>query len=580
MNITIQNYRGIASATLDLSRICLIAGANEAGKTSVLQAVAAALTGNPVPIVGVKNSQTGLLVRSGTATGNVQLTGPDGETVITWPGGKVKTKGVAPFASSFAAGLQNIVSLDDKERVKVLTEYLKAAPTRADLNEQLASMHMTEEMLDRLWSLIESQGWDNATAQTKDKGARLKGQWEYITADRYGSKKAESWIPEGYDEELMGMSEAKLSAIVTDAADARDAAIAMDAVDDSARGRLEELAAQLPGRRIALGEAEGKLLPPGLLKQVDECHRYVGEALGREIVLKKELAALPPATKETGMKCPDCGAVLRIRGRGLELLSTVTEKELKDRQAAIDKVREKLEQATADIATLSTAAGEVKEQINQAKTALAMEITEAKRLVKEAEAAVKELQKPSGIAPGISVDECSTTLAIAETRLKAFKAKLEADRLHVAIGLNTELYTKMAPSGIRGEVLIRSLAAFNSGLFPYTKAAGWRTVTLEPDFLPTYGGTPYLLLSESAKFRVRVILQIGLAKLDKSQAIIIDAADILDKGGRNGLFKAVKTAGLPALIAMTMDSKEMVPNLAAAKIGQSYWLDEAVAVAL
>ena len=80
MNVTIQNYRGLASASLDLSKICLLAGPNEAGKTSTVQAVAAALTGDPVPIRGVKKSDAGLLVRSGTANGNVKLTGA--ETVL------------------------------------------------------------------------------------------------------------------------------------------------------------------------------------------------------------------------------------------------------------------------------------------------------------------------------------------------------------------------------------------------------------------------------------------------------------------------------------------------------------------
>ena len=91
--------------------------------------------------------------------------------------------------------------------------------------------------------------------------------------------------------------------------------------------------------------------------------------------------------------------------------------------------------------------------------------------------------------------------------------------------------------------------------------------------MPTYGGTQYELLSESEKFRVRVVLQIGMALSDKSQALVIDAADILDKGGRNGLFKAVKSTGLPAFISMTIDSKELVPSLSKSGVGASYWIN-------
>ena len=98
--------------------------------------------------------------------------------------------------------------------------------------------------------------------------------------------------------------------------------------------------------------------------------------------------------------------------------------------------------------------------------------------------------------------------------------------------------------------------------------------------MPTYGGTIYLLLSESAKFRVRVVLQIAMAMMDRSQVLVIDAADILDKGGRNGLFKAVKTAGLPVMISMTFDGQELMPDLGKAGIGRSYWIEGGVVVGI
>ena len=102
MNIQITNYRGIATADLDLTKICLVAGPNEAGKTSISQATAAALTGDPVPITGIKKTQAGMLVRSGTASGSATLTTDKGNTAVTWPNAKVKTEGAPPFASHYA----------------------------------------------------------------------------------------------------------------------------------------------------------------------------------------------------------------------------------------------------------------------------------------------------------------------------------------------------------------------------------------------------------------------------------------------------------------------------------------------
>ncbi len=581
MNVTINNYRGLASASLNLSRICLLAGPNEAGKTSASQAVASALTGEPVPIKGVKKTESGLLVRAGTANASVDLVGANGSTNITWPSAKVKTEGQAPFASHFATGLQSIVNLDDKERVKVLTEYLKAVPTRADLDAQLSSLKFPVKHLDQLWQLIEQQGWDGACSQIKEKGARLKGQWENVTADRYGSKKGESWIPEGYSDELMGQSEDKLSAIVTDARDSLEAAIAADAVDDSKRVGLEELEALLPGRRIDALAAEAATADPALKNQLEECNGMIAVIEKNRLELQQKLTALPALTDTSAMSCPGCGCALHVVGKTLKKAQEYTQEEIETRQTAIDELKGKIQAAANAITKHMEAAARIKKQIYEAEASRMQKITECKRLVKESEAAAKELEKPTAAASPISVDDCRTTLSQAETRMKAFKAKFEADRLHIAIGQNAELLAKIAPEGIRGDVLVKSLKKFNESLSPLSKAAGWRAVTLESDFMPTYGGTIYLLLSESAKFRVRIILQMGMALIDKSQAIIIDAADILDKGGRNGLFKAVKQAGIPALVAMTMDDKSLVPNLAKAGQGYSYWLNgDAVAEAI
>src|SRR6185369_4948226 len=188
-----------------------------------------------------------------------------------------------------------------------------------------------------------------------------------------------------------------------------------------------------------------------------------------------------------------------------------------------------------------------------------------------------ETPAPNAKQDTAEVDRCRTILQTAKVRLDAFQRKFSADRTHTAICQNQELANKTAPDGIRGDVLAKALKGFNLFADPICKAAGWRVVALEPDFTPTYGGTQYLLLSESAKWRVRTVLQMVMAKLDKSQALVIDAADILDKQGRNGLFKAVAAAGLPALVCMTLDGKELVPNLGRAGIGCSYWIEGGVA---
>lgn len=574
MNVTINNFRGLASASLNINKICLLAGPNEAGKTSASQAFAAALTGDPVPIAGVKKTQVGMLVRSGTANGSVELMTEAGTSNIQWPSAKVRSVGQPPQASPFAVGLQSIVTMDEKERVKTLTEYLKATPTKEDLEAQLKNIKLSPLHITQLWDLIQANGWDNAAAQIKEKGAILKGRWQQATGEGYGSKKAESWIPEGYDNDLMGQSEETLQAIVTDTRDALEAAISSDAVDGSRRADLEAVAGLLPVRKIDAIAAAADKIDPAFQHQLGECEGFIASINNNKEKLVKQLAETPSPDQAKGMCCPNCKTELEVKAGSLHAITgQLSAEEIASRKELIDGLKSKIEKITGDIQKHMEAAAKIRKVISDAQTALTVKISECNRLVAESEAAAKELEKPAAPASTVSVDDCRTTLAQAEIRLKAYRAKSKADLLHVAIGENAELLAKIAPEGIRGDVLIKALKRFNDILAPICKAASWKPVTLESDFMPTYGGTIYLLLSESAKFRVRTILQMGLAILDKSQALIIDAADILDKGGRNGLFKAVKQVGLPCLISMTMDSKELVPDLAKAGIGASYWIN-------
>ena len=90
-------------------------------------------------------------------------------------------------------------------------------------------------------------------------------------------------------------------------------------------------------------------------------------------------------------------------------------------------------------------------------------------------------------------------------------------------------------------------------------------------------GRPYALLSSSEQFRSRAALQLAMARLDQSSMVVIDGADILDAPARSGLFALLDEAGLPALVCMTLNRREQVPDLEAAGLGQSYWISGGVA---
>ncbi len=585
MQATITNYRGVAQATLDLTKIALVAGPNAAGKSSTAQAVAAALTGDGTPIPGIKKATAGTLVRSGTASGSITLGNDKGQTTVVWPAASVKTTGIPPQSSVYGAGLRSIVDLDDKTRVQVLTEYLAATPTLADLEKKLTELGFPEPTITKLWELIELQGWDGAHAQVKEKGAKLKGQWEMVTNDRYGTKKAETWIPEGYEPNLESSSETTLQSFVTDARDMLEAAIAASAVDASKREEWEGLSAKLGERQSALAGAKAvKVEKPAVLtdleQQLADARRTVADAIKFRDSIKTELESGKSASKPYDRAhCPQCKTLLHIDSNSAGHVLRRVEDEQPTLTNA-DEIKSRLAQAEESLAEytkirddLDIKCAEENGKYTSALAAQSRAVHEAERLAKESEEATRELKAvPQSAGPSASVEDCRKSLHVAETRLKAYQSKTNADWLHKAISQNQELLAVLAPDGIRGDVLTKSLAGFNTILAAHTTVANWRPVEITPEFTATYGGTPYYLCSESEKYRVRVALQIGMAAKDNSQVLVIDGADILDKGGRNGLFGLLRHVGKSALVCMTLDSLEIVPNLAKAGRGVSYWI--------
>jgi len=642
MKLEISNFRRISKATIDLSRIALIAGVNEAGKTSVAQAAAALLTANAMPIPGIPKTNAGVLVHSGSGGGQATITNETGSCSISWPSAKVKQEGVPPFASPIATGMLNIIDMDDKERAKTLQAYLKATPTKEDLHLALIDLDLgwtvaigdkvlsckdgrpvmstpddgpyspVSKMVDQLWELTQKQGWDGTLKQIAEKGAKLKGQWEGITGDNYGPKKAGSWIPAGYEHDLDGTSQDTLERIVTDAKDQLEMAIANTAVDNSKRADLEATADRLAAWKIDLLAAENATVDPAMGHQLTECEGFIKELQGKLSVLVADCDKLPlPEKTGRGIPCPHCKTVLEFSGAELHIQKTISEPEMLERKTAIEEASKKITGLESTILQHKSNSERLKGQIATAENARLAKIASCKQLVAQGEAAAKELEnmQPESGTPvtNDTVDEQRTAVKRAETRLAAYKAKTQADTIHNGILTNIELQAKIGPAGVRSDVLSVALADFGMTLERLSAAAGWRLVEIGDNFLPTYGGTVYQLLSESAKFRVRVVLQLALTLLDKSQVVVVDAADILDTRGRNGLFGVLLETGLPALVCMTANSPPMdlaaaqaafsdapsaettaalklalsaPPDLAKAGIGVSYWADNGVVVAI
>jgi hypothetical protein len=551
-HLSISNFLGISSAEIDVAPITLIAGANAAGKSSVLMAAGVALTGQVIPVDGLPKSSAGRLVHSGGAAGEIQLTTDAGTSTTTYPEAKRETTGAPLEISRTAAGLESLVEIPVKERAVAVSKMLCAEPTVDALKTELAKANVPAGEIEAVSKTVRVSGWDAAHEIAKQSGARLKGAWEQITGDRYGSAKAPTWVPSTWSTDLQVKTEADLISELKQETEWLEAAIAENAVQSSEIAALTESAA---------GLAAAKSTVDFLNTEIDGLKKT-----GK--LMQEGLAKLPSAEQPVSQPCPHCGGSVTISGVKVVKVEPVDEATIKERAAAIEETRKSISAVAGQIKTKQDAVSVAWGNVQAAQTA---------------EAKLKKIsaQKPA-TGEHKSADDCRLRVTVAETRLAAWRSKTTADAKSAEIVNNQIVVDILAPNGMRLVALTEKLAAFNDSLIRICECAGWRHVALRADMGVSFGGTPYMLASKSEQWRVRVALQIATAKIDGSDIVLLDGADILDSAGRNGLVKMLINGATDgegpcmAIIGMTINRLDMVPDVSKLS-GAAYWIEAGVA---
>lgn len=545
MKITIKNFRGVESAEFPIDGVSLIAGINCAGKSSVCMAVAAALAGDPLPLPQVTKRDAGLFIRAGTDQAMVQVETEEGTVKLSYPAAERTTEGKLS-ASRIASGLDRFVSFDRKERSKLLSDLLQADPTENDLRESLAEIKLPDAVISKIWEAIGQKGWDDAHLTAKERGAKLKGMWEQITAgERYGSHKASSWTPAAWEENLAGASEQTLGGDVQTAKQELEECIASAAIGRDEIKRLEETVRK--GDEALVNIVEPRARAKSLTAELEKAQAH--------------RRSLPSPETTGGVPCPHCGKPIRIRAGKLEAADTkLSEDELKQRKVNIT-------QADDTITRINTELQGFKSRVSSIEADM-LAVPSAKDRLKTA--------KKGGVDSG-QVEDARNAVAKAERRVEAWKAKTEADRHHQSILANQVIVGALSATGVRRTCVARALEHFNKEhLNPLSSAASWKDIEIDSDMEIRYAGRRYGLLSTSEQYRVKAIVHTAIAKLDGSALIILDGADVLYSKARGELVAMLSKADIPSLVAMTIANRQTAPQLRTLGIGHSYWIEAGV----
>ena len=566
MFFKVENFRGIKNARGELKDVTIIGGKNGQGKSSVLQALAATLSGNAIPFLKqgsepgkfspmMNKKNAGLLVHAGQKSAKAKI-GTDAEDSmqLSWPDCKhVAGLGMSPpKATSTAAGLLKWDGICSTSRSMFLVDLLKATPTDEDIRSYLSLTGVSEKGIQWAISSINKNGWDGSAKTIKESITEMKGSWRAATGEQWGASKAEGWRPDGWSDETATANIAGLHSKLSEEKEILERCIAGQAVGEEKKAQLNRTAASEQKTTRARKELQNSQIRLNSAIKAKESMEKPVESDGKNLA-----------------DCPSCGKPVAVKqtGSGFSLLKpeSVDQEKNKKLSKAIHGIDGKIQAAKQMLATKQKNLDTIKHNNKLARAA-------AEELKRLGDGSVTESELE---AARRSVEET-------EKHIRSFQRLEEANKAHEAIKTRTKILDFLKPGGARHKKLVECLAEFNKEVSELSGVAGWPSVQLADDLELTLGGKKHFSLSDSEKYRAGATLQLAIARRDGSDVAIFDGAEILDHGGRGGLVKMLEAANprILSIVGITYNKPSLMPDMEKHKLGASYWVDAGVMVRL
>lgn len=568
ITVSVRNVLGVRAADLTVApgEIALVGGLNAAGKSSLLEAIAACVRGTHAARGVTTKKDAAALVHEGESIGSVSLDYEDGAVRVVWPEATTAQSGrPIPLGSDIGIGVRPISDMTAKERMAELAPRLRIEPTREELVAWFDT-HVPQAdrpsiaVIDKLWEVIDTSGWDAAYAKAKQTGTELTGEWRGITGEMWGEKKAATWTPpmlvpgEAYDLEAE-------QALLREAQNALEKKLGAAAVSAERQAEARRIEQEMPYLERAAAEADAAATAAlaeleGLLQ--GSVVTDGADPTGARAIITGEHGPAP---------CPACKTPLtaRIAPDGdLHLLGYDP--------ASAKAIRAAQEARKNQTAALKVAEAKAKTAQQVAARALA-DLDAARRLAAEVAKALS-----AGVPTEEELEALRAEVARRQARVAAIEKGIKAKACYRKWRLNDVLTQALAPApaGVRGWVAGARIEAFQEELATLAAHAKWPTPSVDVTGEMTMGGRAIGLCSESERWRANLIIAAALARRERACILLVDRMDVLVKQQRPGVFHLLRHIGIPAICAISMPDPESMPNLAAAGYGATYWMEKGV----
>lgn len=535
-SIQADNYLRITHADILVrAPILFLAGPNEAGKTSLADAVYHAVN-DEGRRVKLKKDYAGL-VHDGQKKGAAQIltaeavpTGVDGEDSepgtfqVSVPTGKRATNMQAHPLMPLLLDPARFPEMEpDARRTVVLSLHPVKLSGKAILQKLLDKK--ADPAKAREIGAVLLAGFPAAQAEANAKASEARGAWKQITGETYGSKKAPEWkAPKPtWEMESIDRYKAQIAQLEDQIHD-----LTME------KGQLGEQARAAQAFTIRRAELESTIASKARVQAKLEVD-LAGLAEWQPKVAKaREEVGL---TEAKPLTCPHCAGLVDVVDGKLHQ-HTPPGKEAAKYKALLPTYEESL--------------AKVRSFVEHDQQAM--------KRITDAEAAHAELLKTPAAAPdpaAIAAVEEKLMAAHHEREAAATALRVQQQWQHesetadartkdaLARHTDVEQWTQIAellsPSGIPSELMAAALKPLHERLAKTAAITGWEPVTIDADMRVRIGARTYSLASKSAKWRAQVALAEAMAHVSGVKTFMADEVDILDAHNRLAFLKWLHT---------------------------------------
>lgn len=583
-HISISNVLGIAAADIEVfTPVTLFAGPNAAGKSSIREAVRAALLGMPERVL--KKKDFGQLVHDGEKGGTVAVDFDGGTATFTAPKGDQELRhsftmdAWEPIEAALPYCLDPALfgRATPDERRQLLFTVTGASAKTADIVASMKARGLTADVINAVTPMLRS-GFPAAAKYAEERCRDAKSAWKAVTGETYGHKKAEDWAAEVPDYDAASLAPLGVKA--------------------------EALKEKLATEQQRLGAAEQRWKAWAKWQQQSEAD---GKAFARLESLEKKLqhdsdellkwsdrVKVLQGMAGTG---PRVGLVHDLARMLRDVLDTLVENDpfyddaratLKAYEAehgALDgqadpEARAQMPKAIESRDLMQRAVDNTRRDIDAAKAAGA-------RLGQAPERATEEtIDGIQQILDGYRKELDETTASLDKLRRQQQAAQLaeqntaKARQHHQTAQAWQGGIDALSPDGIPAEILRKAIGPVNRELAHTCNGFGWPQITIDNEMGVYAGERPYALLSESERWRADVCIALVLAQLSGARIVAIDRMDVLEPRARGGFIDALDILAEEGKFgtALVFGTLKALPDLSAYPQTTAHWIDGGVVV--